>query len=71
MKSLVAQEEAVPSGQQVALQPPLAHVLAEHFHDTTVGAQIGIGCFNIGHPFLPGDFINGLQPVRCGLVGTK
>jgi hypothetical protein len=29
---LVAVEESVPPGEQVALKPPLALVLAEHFH---------------------------------------
>ena len=33
---LVAREEAVPAGQQVALQPALALVLAEHFHHAAV-----------------------------------
>ena len=38
---LVAGEEAVPAGQQIALQPALALVLAEHLHDAAVRARGG------------------------------
>ena len=68
---LITRKEAVSSGQQVALKPTLAHVLAQHFHDAAVGAEIGIDRLDIGHPFLPGDFVNRFQPVRCGLVRAK
>src|SRR5205085_7998007 len=37
---LIAGEEAVPPGQQVALQPTLALVLAEHLHDPPVRGQM-------------------------------
>ena len=36
---LVAVEEAVPSGQEIALEPALAEVLGQHFHDAPVSAQ--------------------------------
>ena len=40
---LVAVEEAVAAGQQVALEPALALVLAEHLHDAPVGGEVVVG----------------------------
>ena len=37
---LVAGEEAVPAGQQIAFEPALALVLAEHLHDPAVGGEV-------------------------------
>src|SRR6516225_10956433 len=39
-KRLVAREETVPAGQQIAFEPALALVLAEHLHDPPVGCQM-------------------------------
>jgi hypothetical protein len=39
-KRLVAREKAVPASQQIALEPALALVLAEHFHDPAVCGQM-------------------------------
>jgi hypothetical protein len=36
---LVAIHEAVPAGEQVSLQPPLALVFAQHFHDLTGASE--------------------------------
>ena len=33
---LVAIEEPMASGQEIALQPPFAQMLAEHLHDATL-----------------------------------
>ena len=37
---LVAVEEPVPAGEQVALEPALAEVLAEHLHHPAVGREV-------------------------------
>ena len=37
---LVAVEQPVPPGQQVALQPSLAHVLGQHLHHPAIGRQV-------------------------------
>ena len=43
-ESLVAVEKAVPPGEQVSLQPALAHVLGEHaVHNAPVGGQPLVG----------------------------
>ena len=36
---LVAVEESMPPGEQVALEPALALVLAEHFHHAPLGRE--------------------------------
>ena len=37
---LVAVEQAMPAGEQVTLQPPLAQVLRQHLHDPAIGRQV-------------------------------
>ena len=37
---LVAGEEAVAARQQIAFQPALAQVLAQHFHNAPVGRDM-------------------------------
>src|SRR5262249_38166822 len=46
---LIAGEEAVPAGEQVALQPALALMLAEYFHYATVWAELIVLGVNVGH----------------------
>ncbi len=59
------------AGEQIAFEPTLAHVLAEHFHDAAVGAEVDIDRLDLGHPLLAGDFIDGLQPVGGGFVRAE
>ena len=68
---LVAGKQAVAPGEQISLEPAFAHVFAEHLHDAAVNAEIGVISLDVGHPFLTGDLINGLQAVRSGFVGPK
>ena len=70
-EGLVAGEQAVASGEQIAFEPALAHVLAQHLHDAAVGAEIGVDRLDLGHPRLAGDFVDGVQPVRRGLVRAE
>ena len=39
-EGLVAGEEAVPAGQQIAFEPALALVLAQHLHHPPVGGEM-------------------------------
>ena len=39
-EGLVAGEEAVAAGQQIAFEPALALVLAEHLHHASVGREM-------------------------------
>ncbi len=65
---LVAREEAVPPGQQVALQPALALVLAEDLHDPAVGVQVVVVGQRLGDPGAVGDFEHVLPAVGVELV---
>ena len=70
-EGLVAGEKAMAAGQQISFQPALAQMLAQHLHDPAVGAEIDVDIFDLGHPLLAGDFVDGLQPVRGGLVRSE
>src|SRR3984893_4004296 len=70
-EGLVAGEKAMASGEQVSFEPALAQMLAQHLHDAAVDAEINVDLFNMSHPFLAGDFVDGLQSVRRGLVRAK
>ena len=55
-EGLVTVEEAVAAGQEIALEPAFAQVLAEHFHHAPVGRQILICLQILRFPGLPGHF---------------
>jgi hypothetical protein len=64
----------MPAGQQVAFQPALQCVLAEHLHDPTVGRQlttIGILREIFAEPGLFGHLIERGQAVGGVLVRTE
>ena len=69
---LVGVEEAVPAGEQVALEPPEQRVLRQHLHDPAIGrelAAVGVLRKHVGHPRLLARLVDGLQPVGGRLVG--
>ena len=70
---LVAVEQAVPAGQQVALQPALALVLGQHLHDAAGAGEVfvDLGAEELGVPLLVGGVEDALQPVRRRLVGPE
>ena len=57
---LVAVEQAVPPGEQVALEPALALVLAEHLQHAAGAGQVlvDVGAEELGVPLLVGDVWN-------------
>jgi hypothetical protein len=76
---LVAVEQPMPPGQQVALQPALAEVLAEHLHDAAVGRQVVVAGHLLGVPgpvrrleygaqSVGGRFVGPQQPEVVGIV---
>ena len=65
---LVAVEQPVPPGQQVALQPPLAHVLRQHLHHPAVGRQVIVPRDDLALEHLAGHLENVVEPVERGLV---
>ena len=70
-EGLVAREEAVAAGQEIALQPALALVLAEHLHHPAVGRQVVVPRNRLRHPGAVGDLEHVLPAVRVALVGTE
>ena len=70
-EGLVAREEAVPAGQQIAFQPALALVLAEDFHHPAVRVQVVVVGQRLGDPGAVGDFEHVLPAVGVGLVRAE
>ena len=52
----IAGEKTVAPGQQIALQPTLALMLAEHFHDPAIGGQVIVVGIAVRHPSAVGHF---------------
>src|SRR5262249_20414057 len=48
-------EKTMPAGQEIALEPALTLVLAEHFHDSSVGRQMIIPGMGVRDPGTIGD----------------
>src|SRR5690348_17784333 len=67
-EGFVTRKEAMTAGQQVAFQPALAHVLAEHLHDAAVASEVLIDWNNRFHPLFAGCVIQSLKAVGRGLV---
>ena len=60
---LIAGEEAVPAGQQIALKPALALVLAEHLHDPAIGSEMVVPRMGLRDPGAIGDLEHVLPAV--------
>src|SRR6516165_2328572 len=54
-EGLVAGEEAVASGEEIALEPPLALVFAKHLHYPPAGSQMVVPGTDISNPGTIGD----------------
>ena len=65
---LVAVEQAVAAGEQVALQPALAQVLGQHLHDPPGLGDVLVGRRDGAQELPVGCLEHGLQAVRGGLV---
>ena len=68
---LVAGEEPVPAGQQVALEPALALVLAQHLHHPPVRREVVVAGHDLRVPRAVGRLEQRREPVRGGLVGPE
>ena len=67
----VAGEEAVPAGQQIAFQPALALVFAEHFHHAAVGAEFVVVRVDLGQVAAIGHLQNILPAVRVVFIRAE
>ena len=64
----------MPAGQNVAFEPPLDGVLAEHLHDATASCKLpAIGIFRevLAEPHLLTNFIDGLKLVGLCFIWPK
>jgi hypothetical protein len=68
---LVAREEPVAPGQQVAFEPALALVLAEHFHHPAVRREMVVAGHDLRGRTAVGHLEHGVPAVRVGLVGAE
>ena len=68
---LVAVEETVSARKQVALEPPLAEVLAQHFHDPARRGDVVVGGQDLAVEGAVRDLEHGAQPVGGGLVRAE
>ena len=68
---LVAREEAVAAGEQVALEPALAEMLAEHLHHPAVGRQVVVAVRDRRVPGPVRRLEQRPEAVRGGLVGSE
>ena len=67
-ESLVAVEQAMSPGEQVALQPALAEVLAQNLHHAAIRREMIVSRQDLGEPIAIGDIEHGAEPVRCGFI---
>jgi hypothetical protein len=61
----------MPPGEQVALEPALALVLAQHFHHTASRREKFVVRQRRGVPLAVGDFKDGFQAVGERLVRAE
>ena len=61
----------MPAGQQVAFQPPLALVLAQHLHHPPVGREVVVVVEGLRHPGAVGHLENVLPAVGVVLVRAE
>ena len=67
-EGLIAREEAVPPGEQIALQPALAHMFAEHLDDAARLRKVLVNGQHLFHPFLAGSGDHVLEAIGGRLV---
>ena len=65
---LVGVEQPVTAGQQVAFQPALAQVFAQHLHHAPLRSQVVVALDGLRRPLPLGDLEHGVEPVGVGFV---
>lgn len=68
---LVAVEQAVPTGEQVAFEPALALVFAQHLHDPALAGEEFVAVLDAGVPLSIGGLEHRAETVGQGLVRAK
>ena len=71
-EGLVAGEEAMTAGEQIAFEPALAHVFAQHFHHAAGLRKVFIDGQRLGHPgSLPVPVITSCRRLEAVSSGPK
>src|SRR5207248_5672385 len=65
---LVRGEQPMAAGEEIAFQPSLTGVLAQHLHNPSIGSQVIILGTGLSHPGPVGDLKESAEPVRCQFV---
>ena len=68
---LVAAEQTVPAGEQVALEPALAGVLGEDLDDPAAGSEMLVDVPDLPGEDLVGDLVDAVEAVGGGLVRSE
>ena len=69
---LVGHEHPVPASEQIALEPALAEMLAQHLHHSAVGGDVIVDRRGVGSTKQRFSTSNTLaEPIRVRLVGTE
>ena len=67
-EGFVTGEQTVPTGQQIAFEPTLAEMFAQHLHHATFVGEMNVVRFDVLHPGAVGHLENRVEPVRGGFV---
>jgi len=70
-EGLVAREETVTPGKQIALEPSLTHVFAKHFHHASIDGEVFVHGQKRFHENFVGGFVDGVEAVRGGLIRAE
>src|SRR5262249_60626795 len=69
-EGLVAREQAVAAGQQVAFEPALAQMLAEHLHHPALRREMHVIGLDLLHPYTLGCLEDIVEAVWGGPLGA-
>ncbi len=61
----------MPPGEQIAFEPALALVLAEHFHNAAVGGHVVVAGQDVAGELAVGDLEHGIPAIRGRLVRAE
>ena len=67
----VTAKEAMSTGQQVALQPALAHVLTQELHYAAVGGHVVVDVDDLRRGTAISDFKHGIPAIRRRFIRTE
>src|SRR4051812_4966616 len=68
---LVTGKEAMTAGKEIPLEPPLAHVLAQHLHHAAIRRNMLVGFKNLACERSPGSLEAGAQAVGFRFIRAK